>query len=113
VSIADSSKQRIEYLPRLLVRRSELELSVRKTAEARSDAERALDMARKVAEPESTSSSVGRAEVTLARALRAEGRVGDSRAAAASGLAQLAGALGEDHPETREARLLSEGAPPP
>jgi tetratricopeptide (TPR) repeat protein len=112
VAIADASKQRAEYLPRLLMRRSELELAARRNTEARSDAERALEMARTVAEPGASSAGVGRAQLTLARALRAEEKSAEARAAAASALAQLGPALGEDHPETREARRVSEGPPP-
>jgi tetratricopeptide (TPR) repeat protein len=112
VTIADSSKQRIEYLPRLLMRRSELEVTAKSAAEARSDAQRALDMARTVAEPGGSSATVGRANLTLARALRAEDRVAEARAAAASAVGQLEPTLGEDHPDTREARRLSEAAPP-
>jgi tetratricopeptide (TPR) repeat protein len=108
VTIAESSKQRVEYLPRILMRRSELELAARRTAEADSDARKALEMARSTAEPGGSSASVGRAQLTLARALRAQEKRDEARAAAASAADQLGSALGDDHPETREARRLSE-----
>jgi hypothetical protein len=94
------------------MRRSELELAMRRNTEARSDAERALEMARSVAEAGANSASVGRAQLTLARALHAEGKFAEARAAASSAVDQLGPALGEDHPETREARRVSEGGPP-
>jgi hypothetical protein len=70
---------------------------------ARADAARALSMSREIAEPGSFSCAVGRAYLALARALMADGKAQDARAASASALEQLRPTLGEQHPETRAA----------
>ncbi len=106
VSIAEASKQRTEYLPRLLLRRSEIELKRRELEKARADAARALSISRETAEPGSFSCAVGRAYLALARALQADGKAQDARAASASALEQLRPTLGEQHPETRAAASL-------
>ena len=49
---------------------------------------------------------VARAYLTLGRALSAQGKSGDARAALASALQHFESTLGEDHPETRSARQL-------
>ena len=104
VAIAEASGQRVDYLQRLLLRRSAIELQMGRLEDARSDAERALPMAQQAAEPGKVSSAIGRAHLALAKALLAQGRNGDAPAAFASALEQLEPALGRDHAETREAR---------
>jgi hypothetical protein len=49
----------------------------------------------------------GRAYLTLARALRAQGRRDEARAALASALKHLEITLGPDHPDTQTARQLA------
>ncbi len=103
VAIADASKRRPEYLPRALLRRSDVELQARRPAEALADAERALALSRETAEPGAPSAVVGRAELAVGRALLAQGQPDPARAAFASALAQLEPTLGKDHPDTLEA----------
>jgi hypothetical protein len=47
---------------------------------------------------------VGRAHLALGRALQAQGKLDDAGPAFAAALEHLRLSLGEDHPETREAR---------
>ena len=54
------------------------------------------------------SSNVGRAFLTLGRALVARGQTGDARAALASVVQHLDSTLGQDHPDARIARQLVE-----
>ena len=51
-------------------------------------------------------SYVGRAYLALGRALSAQGKSDDAKAALASALQHLESTLGEDHAETRSARQL-------
>ena len=99
-----------EYLPILLVRRSELELRLKRPEEARSDAARALRMQQEAAGPGALSCGLGRAYLALCRALRALGKLDEAGAAATSALEHLEPSLGTDHPETREARRSASGS---
>ncbi len=104
VAIAEASKQRTEYLPRLLMRRSEIALLAGSPEMGLGDAEAALAMVVEKAEPGTFSSSVGRAHLARARALLAQGRGEDARTAFAAARVELEPTLGADHPDTREAR---------
>ena len=107
VGMAEASKQRVDYLQRLLLRRSGIELEMGRVDGARSDAVRALTMAQEAAGPGTFSSAVGRAHLALARSLLAQGKSGEARAAFASAHEQLEPTLGADHPETRDAHRLA------
>ncbi len=111
VAIAESSKQSSEYLPRLLLRRSGLELEMGRLENASSDAARALRMAQQLAEPGEFSSVSGRAYLAMGRALRAQGKAAEARAAFASAVEHLEPTLGPDHPETLEVRARIAGQP--
>jgi hypothetical protein len=76
---------------------------------ATSDAARAVALEVERTDPSSRSHLIGRAYLTLGRALSAQGKSGDARAALASALQHLESTLGEDHPETRSARQLLNG----
>jgi tetratricopeptide (TPR) repeat protein len=104
VAIAEASKQRGEYLPRLLIRRSEIEVQAASHEKALADADAALAMVMEKSEPGEFSAAAGRAHLARARALQALGRGEDARAAFASARDQLEPTVGADHPETREAR---------
>ncbi len=107
VALARSSPQASNYLATLLLGRSDLDLQVERLAEARADAMEALQIERERVGSGSPSSGVGRAGLALSRALRAEGRLDEARAEAVAALDQLLPSLGEDHADTREARLAA------
>jgi hypothetical protein len=65
------------------------------------------------AQPGIFSSYLGRAYLALARALDAQGKRDEARAAGRSATEQLQNALGPDHPDTRSARQLASLEPPP
>jgi tetratricopeptide (TPR) repeat protein len=111
VALAEVNSQALEYLPRYLISRAEVNLEARHPDEARADAERALAMERKVAGSEEASSRIGRADLTLSRAFRAQGRPEEAQAAGAAALRHLEPTLGADHPKTRAARSLAGAAP--
>ena len=87
----------------ILLRRAEIHLRARRYEDARADASRALTLNLEATGPGAPSSLSGRAHLTIARAWQAEGKLVEARAAYASALEHLRAALGEDHPETREA----------
>jgi serine/threonine protein kinase len=95
------------YLRVFLVRRSEIELQLGRRNEATADAIRAVNQLQADAPPGTFSSYLGRAYLALARALDAQGKRDEARAAARSAAEQLQNALGPDHPETRAARRFS------
>ena len=88
------------------MRRSAFKLERGRLVEARADAARALALEQRATEPGIFSNRVGLAHLTLARALRAQGRLEEARAAAASAREQLEPSVGADHPDTRAAREL-------
>jgi serine/threonine protein kinase/tetratricopeptide (TPR) repeat protein len=104
VAMAEASTQRADYLPRTLLRRSELELRMGLPEEASADAGRALGLARARGEPGTHSSWRGRSYLAVGRALQAEGRLAEARVALASALEDLEPSLGPDHPDSRDAR---------
>ena len=104
IAIAEASPQRIDYLPAILLRRSNIDLQSDRLQDARLRAETALRMEREAGEAGVFSSRIGRAHLALGRALQAEGRIGDAHAAFRSAAEHLAPSLGADHPDTREAR---------
>jgi hypothetical protein len=59
------------------------------------------------AQPNSFSSTLGYAYLARARALDAQGKHGDARAAAVSASENLEKCLGSDHPDTRSAVQLA------
>ncbi len=95
-------------LPILLVRRSTVELELRRPDEAAADAARALSLLQASAQPGTFSSNLGRAYLALGRALQAQGKSEEARAAARSAAEQLQNTLGPAHPDTRSARQLAD-----
>jgi hypothetical protein len=106
VALAESDPQARDWLERCLERRSALVLQVRRVEAATSDAARAVDLALELTDPSSRSSRIGRAYLTLGRALAARGQTGEARAALVSAAQHLESTLGEGHPEARSARQL-------
>ena len=111
IALTESNSQRLDYLPRFLLRRAELNLAAGRFDEARADAERARAMEQQTAPSDEYSSSIGRSHLTTGRALQAQGRIEEARAAGAAALRQLEPTLGADHPKTRAARRLADTAP--
>jgi len=95
------------YLRTFLIRRSEIELQLGHRDEAVADAAQALGQLQADAQPGTYSSYLGHAYLALARALSAQGKGDEARAAARSAEEQLQNALGHDHPDTRAARQLA------
>jgi tetratricopeptide (TPR) repeat protein len=110
VAITEASvkagRQGVDLMPTLLVRRSDLKLQLHRPDEAAADAARALTMLQPAAQPGTFSSVLGRAHLTLGRALQAQGKREEARAAFFSAAEHLQNALGPDHPDTRRARQL-------
>jgi len=107
VALAEANTQRAFYLPRLLLRRSELEAQMQLWREAGADAAAALGMWQETVEPGTFSSAVGRCQLVLGKALEAEGRLAEARADFSSALLNLEPTVGADHPHTRDARLAA------
>ncbi len=104
---ASHGKAGAELLPTLWTYRAGIELDAGQLPAAETDSRQALKRLLAGAQPGDYSSSVGRAEMTLARVLRAEGRAADSQSAARVAADQLGRALGPDHPETQQAQGLA------
>jgi len=99
-----------QRLPSLLSARASIEIAAGQLAAAERDAREAVALLEAAAQPGDFSSSNGRAYLTLARVLNAEGRAPESRAVAQRASDQLQKVLGPEHPETRAAEeLRSEG----
>jgi serine/threonine protein kinase/Tfp pilus assembly protein PilF len=101
-----AGRQGTDYLPDFLVRRSDLELQLHRPGEAAADAARALTMLQRSAQPGAFSSDLGRAYLALGRALQAQDKRDEARAALRSAAEHLESALGPDHPDTRSAKQL-------
>jgi eukaryotic-like serine/threonine-protein kinase len=87
----------------------ELHLGYPDRAEA--DAARALSLLQASTQLEAFSSTLGRAYLTLGRALQSQGKLSEARPAFHSAAKHLQNTLGPDHPDTRDALLLAESAP--
>ena len=96
-------------LPSFLICRSEIALQLGRIGDARTDAERALNLLREGGQPETPSINFGRAYLALGRALRAQGKHADARAAFRSAADHLRSALGSDHPDARSAEEQASG----
>jgi hypothetical protein len=91
----------------LLTYRAAIELDARELSPADADARRALALLEAGAQRDDYSSYTGRAYLTLARVLSAEGKASEAGSAALHAAQQLGKAVGADHPETRSAEELS------
>ena len=95
-------------LPGVLVRRSEIELEAQLPDQAAADASHALQLARPETPTGSYSSQLGSAYLALSRALAAQGKQEEARAAARSAAENLQSTVGADHPDTLSARQLAD-----
>jgi serine/threonine protein kinase len=97
-----------DYLPIILIRRSTIESESGQPVQAGTDAERALAQLKAAAQPGTFSSYIGGAYLNLARALQAQGKAAEARAAFRLATEQLEKTVGPDHPDTRTARQFAE-----
>ena len=90
-------------VPIFLLLRAKVRMQLEQFEEARADAARAVALTEQIIGPELRSSRSGRAYLALGRALKAQGKLDEARAAHTSALAHLEPSLGQDHVETLEA----------
>ena len=105
---AKASGQGADFVPTILVDRSDIERQFGRPDEAAADASRALGLLQAAAQPGKLSSTLGRAYLTLGRALQSQGKHDEARTAFRSATENLQDAVGSDHPDTRSARQLAE-----
>jgi tetratricopeptide (TPR) repeat protein len=109
VAIAEGDKARPDLLPRLLVRRAEVELALGRPAAAQADAERSIRANVDVTAPDAHSANLGLAYLAGGRAMLASGLSPDAAKALSSAVEHLRPTLGPDHAQTRLAeRLLAQ-----
>ncbi len=109
IAIAEGDKSRPDALPRILVRRAEVELALGQPAAAQADAERSIRVNVKVTPPDAHSATLGLAYLAEGRALLTSGPSPDAAKALSSAVEHLRPTLGADHSQTRLAeRLLSQ-----
>jgi eukaryotic-like serine/threonine-protein kinase len=94
-------------LPGYLLTRSSIELASGSLDQALADSNRALDLVKSHSQTGSFSSTLGYAYLGVARALDAQGKHDDARAAAVSAAENFEQCLGAHHPDTRAARDLA------
>jgi tetratricopeptide (TPR) repeat protein len=93
------------------MRRCTVELEAGRPSQAAADVLRALKQLQAASPPGTFSSNIGRAYLNLGRALQAQGKSEEARAAFRSAAENLQNTLGPDHPDTRSARQLAESEP--
>jgi serine/threonine-protein kinase len=93
---ADSSA--IVYIPGDLILRADIEIQLHLADQAVADARRALELLRPTIEPGSFSSTLGKAYLTLGRALQLAGAMQEARENFDLAAEHLRRALGPDHP---------------
>lgn len=113
IAVCDQAGAGAQFLPALLNERASIETAAGQLSTAERDARQAVALLQATVQPGDFSSVNGRAYLTLARVLSAEGRPAEARAAAHEASWQLRRALGPEHPDTRAADELghAEGAP--
>ncbi|HME90420.1 MAG TPA: tetratricopeptide repeat protein, partial [Myxococcaceae bacterium] len=102
-----AGKQGADFLSTALVRRADLLLQLDRPTEAAADASRGLAMLQEGAPLKTLSSSIGRAQLALGRALTVLGKRKEAALALRSAVENFEDALGAEHPETRNARRLA------
>ena len=109
VAIAEGDKSRPDVLPRILVRRAEIELALGRPAEARADAERSIRLGIANRAPDAHSAYLGLAYLAQGRALFALGATAEAAQALSAAVAELRPTFGAEHAQTRLAeRLLAQ-----
>ncbi|HTF38859.1 MAG TPA: tetratricopeptide repeat protein, partial [Blastocatellia bacterium] len=97
-----------DYLSSALVVRSGIELQFGRPDDAAADATHALSEVQKFIQPGTLSSDQGRAYFALGRALQAQSKSEEARAAFRAAAENLQSSLGPDHPDSRRARQLAQ-----
>ena len=110
-AITKAGKAGIGFLPVLYQRRAVVELQAGRPEAAATDMAKVLELLQTTTSPGTLSYRTGRAYLLLARALKAQGKEGEARAAARSAVEHLESAAGADHPDTVAARQLTGLAP--
>jgi eukaryotic-like serine/threonine-protein kinase len=96
-----------DRLPQFLYCRAAIEVAVGQPEKAISDAQRAIDLLQRLLGADALSAYIGRAYFQLGRALDAEGKKDEARAAFRTAAEHLEKTLGTDHAESRAARQLA------
>ena len=107
LAITEKSPQRDFYMSLMRRRHSELALGTGDAAGAAGDAREALRLEMESMPPGTFSSNVGYCQLALGRALQAQGKIEEARAAFTSAAANLEPTLGAGHPASRSARQLA------
>ncbi len=97
-----------DFLPIALLRRATVELASGHPDQAEGDARRALTQLQYASPSGEFSSVIGRAYLTLGRALQAQGKPSEAQAVFRSAAENLQSTLGPDSPDTRSARRSAE-----
>jgi tetratricopeptide (TPR) repeat protein len=108
--ISGQGKACEQFMPVMLRHRATIETSLKQFAAAESDARQALSLLLQRSHAGEFSQSTGLAYLTLARCLAAEGRDAEGRSMAQRAADELEKSIGSDHPDTRSARELAQGA---
>ncbi len=103
IAICEATPEGRDRLMIFLTRRARVRMQLQQFEEARADSARALALAREAAGPDMLTCRIGRAYLALARALKAQGKLDEARAAYASAAKHLESSLGKEHAETIEA----------
>ena len=107
-ALAAKNRQGADRLPVFLARRAMVELDLGHSADASSDAARAVALLQKTAASGTHSSILGRAYFALGRALEAQHQSGEARSAFRSAAEHFTATLGPTHPDTLAARRTLE-----
>jgi len=107
-AVSQAGRSGSDFLPIVLLRRSTVELEAGRPGQAGNDALRALKQLQAASPDGMLSSNIGRAYLNLGRALQAQGKPNEARAAIRSAAENLQATLGPDSPDTRSARRLAE-----
>jgi tetratricopeptide (TPR) repeat protein len=100
-----------DYQAEFLVGRAGIDLENDRVGDAQAHAAQALELKKVEVRPGDTSADIGHAYLLLGRALLAQAKVAEARAAFASAIEHLTPTLGADDPDTRLAtRLANKGS---
>jgi serine/threonine-protein kinase len=97
-----------DFLPIALMYRSTVELAASRPGPAADDAQRALTLLQAASPPGAFSSNIGRAYLSLGRALESQGKPDAANAAFRSAAEHLQNTLGADNSDTRSARRMAD-----
>jgi serine/threonine-protein kinase len=95
-------------LPGVYLNRSMIHLAMQHPELAEADASHALALLESKGNVRGPTSKLGNTNLAEARALSAEGKTAQARAAATQASAELEGTIGADHPDTQSARRLAQ-----